>query len=175
MSNFIDPLWVICRSKGANIPYVLRGPRLRPFILEREKFDLLETAGYKVEIVAKADVDEKGRIIPRTNFSFERKEADAAQPTEISSVAVETAVFEPAPETETVKEPVVEEEEVKEVSEETTAETEDDKGLEDENGNEVDLDSLDKAQIIEILEENEVEFVKGSTKPVLLALLKSLM
>ena len=52
---------IICKS-GGNIPFINRGPRLRPFVISQEKFDILKKAGYKVEIVEGMEVDEQGRV-----------------------------------------------------------------------------------------------------------------
>jgi len=148
MSKSEKKFWVVCTSKSQSIPFVGRGPRMRPFVLSEDKIKHLESMGYKLQIRCEAELDDKGRVVPMNSKEF----------TAISDSSKDVI-----------------QEVVPEVQEDTSDEPVSSENVEEVSSEEIDPNSMSKDDIVAILIENDIDFDLESSEEELRALLNSLL
>lgn len=134
---------IICKSRGT-IPFIHRGPRLKPFVIEYSKYKFLKNAGYQVEILQDAELDDKGRVKVSSLIIHTKKDkketlVEAPKPTPLEKEVIETP-----PEVEVVIPEI--DLTVEEVAEEVVELTE------------TDVDAMTRKELEKLMRENDIPF-----------------
>jgi hypothetical protein len=169
-------LYMTCESRG-HVPFIHRGPQVKPMRLLRTKFEALENMGYKVTEVEDPQGAFGGK--PRPVKAAPVEETSDETITEPQTPPAEnTEENDPAPsevsestEEETVTDPVD-----PESTDDGTTDGVDSELVTESDGTVVEetrmtkevLDELNKDQLKKLMDENEIEYAYADTKTVLI-------